>query len=94
MPDPAGEYDSMIILVRDSWRGLQRVDPKHDLLKYLKSVNDMGFDFDTKYWNEFVDRFSNPPKPTWVVYVDYHKAMDKAKEEASSKGQSAQPARP
>ena len=47
MGDLASDHDEAIELVRDEYRRLQRHDPKHDLLKYLSSVEDDGIAFST-----------------------------------------------
>lgn len=78
MGDLASDHDAAIELVRDEYRRLQRHDPKHDLLKYLLSVEDDGIAFSTNesVQNEFLTKYA--PKentPTAVMLAKYFVAL-------------------
>ena len=78
MGDLTSDHDSAIELVIGAYRKLKKLNPEHDLLKYIKKVTSNGFDNVSKFREDYIEKFGKDQKREMGVMTNYYFALEKA----------------
>ena len=81
MGDLGSDHEAAIELIIDEYQRLQKHNPNHELLQYVKNVNKEGFETIGEKYEEFLDKFETeedkklPNIKVVKVYAAYYVAL-------------------
>ena len=71
-----GKYDDMAQEVVKAYLRLQELDKNNDLFKFLERADDKGIKYDSRYRQEYLDRFAGEKKHSHIeILRNYRKAL-------------------